>query len=90
MKSIAEEMRKELVARGFGPNLESPSGRITMPDDYPTVADLVDMLVVLVARREKLFRPSPSIPYDLGKTDYEETVLAIECVKAVLGRLVIP
>jgi hypothetical protein len=75
--SIRDELKKELMARGFTANLKSPHGGIVLSDSYSSAADLVELLVTKVARREKLFRPSGVVPPDIAKG-------------AVLSRLTLP
>ncbi len=88
--SIRDELRKELIARGFSTNLQSPHGGIVLSDSYSTAAEVVDLLVIMVARREKLFRPTGVVPPDVAKRDYDDTVLAVDAIRAVLSRLTLP
>jgi hypothetical protein len=88
--SIQEELRRELVARGFSATLESPLGTMGLTDSYSTPADLADLLEVMVARREKLFRSVDVVGPDVAKKSYDDVVLVIEAVKVVLARLVLP
>jgi len=88
--SIRDELRKELRERGFSTSLESPHGGLVLSDTYKCAADLADLLDVMVARREKIFRSVDVVGQDTAKRNYDDTVLVIEAAKAVLGRLVLP
>jgi hypothetical protein len=84
---IRDEFRKELLDRGFTAALEAPHGTIGLTDSYFTSADLADLLEVMVARREKIFRSVDVVGANTARQSYEDVVLVIEATKAVIGRL---
>lgn len=87
--SIADEVKQELIARGFSADLESPNGTmgLSVADLCSTSEDLAELLVILVARREKIFRSVAVVGAELARKSYDDVVLVIEAVKAVIGRL---
>jgi len=85
--SIQSELRKELVARGFSPSLASPNDTMVLDDAYATAADLAGLLELMVARREKIFRSVDVVGAGAAKRSYDDVVLCIDAIKAVIARL---
>ncbi|WP_437662959.1 hypothetical protein [Sorangium sp. So ce1182] len=85
--SIREELWNELRSRGFSHDGESPNGTMGLTDSYSTGADLAELLELMVARREKIFRSVDVVGQDAAREGYDDVVLVIEAVKAVIGRL---
>ncbi len=87
MTDIQKELRKELIAQGFSDELEAPHGSMGMVEDYATAEQLAELLDTLVARREKIFRSVPVVGETAARNSYDDVVLAINAVKALIGRL---
>ncbi len=85
-KTIRDELRRELVNRGFSESLEAPNGTMGLTD-CATSAELADLLEVMVARREKIFGSVGVVGRDAAKKSYDDVVLVIEAAKAVVGKL---
>jgi hypothetical protein len=85
--SIREQLWNELRLRGFSQDGESPHGTIGLTDSYSTGAELADLLELMVARREKIFRSVDAVGQTAARDSYDDVVLVIEAVKAVIGRL---
>ena len=86
---IREELKRELTARGFnGP--VSPNGTMTLDDDYLAAVGVGELLELLVARRETIFRSGDIVGMDTAKMAYEDVGTAVEALKIVVERLVLP
>ncbi|WP_437805217.1 hypothetical protein [Sorangium sp. So ce1078] len=85
--SIREELWNEFRLRGFSHDGESPHGTIGLTDSYSTGAELAELLELMVARREKIFRSVDAVGQAAARESYDDVVLVIEAVKAVIGRL---
>ena len=87
---IAGELRRELVARGFSEQLESPHRTMVLADIYETAKDLADLLDVMVARREKIFASVAVVGEVAAKNSYDDVLLVVDAVKAVIGCMTLP
>jgi len=86
--SIRQDLRRELIARGFSATLASPNGTMVLCDDaWSTAADLANLLDQMVSRREKVFWSVSAVGQDTAKKSYDDVVLAIDAIKTVIGRL---
>ncbi|WP_437301959.1 hypothetical protein [Sorangium sp. So ce388] len=85
--SIREHLWNELRLRGFSHDGESPHGTMGLTDSYSTGADLAELLELMVARREKIFGSVDVVGQDAARKSYDDVVLVIESIKAVIGRL---
>lgn len=83
---IGEELRDELIARGFTDDLESPNGTmaLTVPCSTSELAELLDSMVT---RREKVFRSVDVVGAEAAHRSYDDVLLAIDAIKAVIARL---
>jgi len=88
--TIRDELTRELVARGFSADLQSPHGTMGLVNDYATAIDLAELLDVMVVRREKIFWSASEVGHDIAKRNYEDVLVVIDAVKAVIGRLLGP
>lgn len=90
-EQIRHELRRELLARGFrgDSEMQAPGGTMGLTDSYMNGAELAELLDVLVARREKIFRSVDVVGEDAARRSYEDVVVAIEAVKAVIGKLAV-
>jgi hypothetical protein len=84
--SVRDEFVKQLRARGFSDQLESADRTIVLADSYSTAAELADLLEVMVSRREKIFRSVAVVGEEVARRNYENTVLIIDAIKAVIGQ----
>jgi hypothetical protein len=85
--ALRDELRQELVSRGYTSAGESPDGTMALEDAYLDKVELGDLLEAMVARREKVFRSQGVVGPDAAKRSYDDVVLAIDAIKAVIGRL---
>jgi hypothetical protein len=85
--SIRDELKKELIARGFSPSLDSPNDTMGLSESYLNTVEIAALLDIMVARREKIYRSVDVVGPDAAKKSYDDVVLVIEAVKAVIGRL---
>jgi hypothetical protein len=84
--SISDELKGELLARGFTASLEAPNKTMQLVA-YSTATELVDLLDMMVARREKIFRSVNVVGPEAAKKSYDDVVLVIEAIRAVIGRM---
>lgn len=89
-KLIRRALNAELQKRGFTTDLEAPNGTIGLTESYSTTTDLADLLDLMVTRREKIFRSVEVVGPDAAKKSYNDVLLVIEAVKAVIARLSLP
>ena len=85
-----EELRKELVARGFSAGGVSPNDTIVLDDALLAEIAIASLLETMVARREKVFRSGDVVGMEAAKKGFDDAVLAIEATKAVIGKLSLP
>lgn len=95
--SIRDELKKELLARGFTiappsatdptEGFASPNDTMTLCDAYATALDLAELLDQMVSRREKVFRSVDVLGADIAKKCYDDVVIVIAAIKAVIARL---
>jgi hypothetical protein len=85
--SISDELKKELLARGFSTSLEAPNGTMGLTSAYTTAAELADLMDLMVSRREKIFRSVDVVGHDAARKSYDDVVIVIEAIKAVMGKL---
>ena len=85
--SIPDLPRKELLSRGFSATLTSPNDTMVLDELCSTSAELADLLEVMVARREKVFRSIDVVGAGLAKRSYDDVVLVVDDIKAVIGQL---
>lgn len=95
--SIRDELKKELLARGFTiappsptdptEGFVSPKDTMVLGDAYATALDLAELLDQMVSRREKLFRSADVVGPDIAKQGYDDVVFVIDAIKAVIARL---
>ncbi|HMR08972.1 MAG TPA: hypothetical protein PKA88_24495 [Polyangiaceae bacterium] len=84
--TIFDELKLELMKRGFSESLESPEGTIGLTG-CSTSEELAELLEVMVARREKIFRSVEVVGQESAKKSYDDVVLVIDAAKTVIGRL---
>ena len=81
---IRNDLRTQLISRGFSRDGQAPNGTMSLDDAYLDGTDIGELLDQLVARREKVFRSSSVVGEDVAKRTYDDVVSAIEAIKAVL------
>ncbi len=88
-EDIRHELRSELLAKGFKghDDMEAPGGTMSLTNSYADAAELAELLDLLVARREKVFRSVDVVGEEVARKSYEDVVAAIEAVKVVIGKL---
>lgn len=85
---LVEALKKELASRGFKGS-EAPNGTMTLGDEYLIAIGIGELMIQLVARREKIFRSVDVVGMDVAKNSYDDAVGAVEAVKAVIEELVL-
>ena len=85
-----EELRKELISRGFSTEGVSPNNTMVIDDAFLGEIEIAALFETMVARREKVFRSGDAVGMDVAKKSYDDAVLAIEAIKAVVGKLSLP
>ena len=86
--SIREELLSELFARGFTTRGASPRDTMILDETYLGDVDIAELLELMVARREKIFRSQDVVGADAAKASYDDVLLVIEAIKAVIGRYI--
>jgi hypothetical protein len=89
-RQLREELRKELSSRGFRGDGTSPNDTIVLGDAFLDDVELASLFDTLVSRREKLFRSGDVVGMDAAKKGYDDVVLAIDAVKALISRIAPP
>lgn len=84
---IAHAIARELVSRGYTTDGTAPNGTMSLDEPYMRSVSLGDLLDQLVARREKIFRSVEVVGQDAASKSYDDVVVAIDVVKAVVSRL---
>jgi hypothetical protein len=84
--SIRDDLKRELLLRGFDGGLASPQGTMVLDDIFLGEVEIADLLDTMVARREKVFRSVEVVGAEAAKRSYDDVVLTIEAIKAVIGR----
>lgn len=85
--AIRDELKKELQARGYSPDGRSPNDTMIIDElslDDMAIADLLD---TMVCRREKAFRSSEVVGPACAKQTYDDAVVTIDAVKAVVAKM---
>jgi hypothetical protein len=85
---VRDEVLRELRARGFNEHGTSPNDTMVLDEIYVGDVDIADLLEIMVARREKIFRSQDVVGPAAAKAGYDDVVLVIEAIKAVIGRCV--
>lgn len=89
---IRDELKRELIERGFTESrtegLESPHRSLVLDaSSYTTSSDLAELLEVMVSKREKAFRADNVLGPEAARDVYDDVVIVIDAVKAVIARL---
>lgn len=87
---IFDALKAELLARGFRRDGAAPSNTMTLDDEYLLAVELGDLFDTMVARREKIFRSGEVVGADAAKNGFDDVVLVIDAIKAVIGKLALP
>jgi hypothetical protein len=87
---LCTQIIAELTSRGFDASGWSPHKTLVLNAEFLMSTEIVDLLDVLVTRREKVFRSAPVVGQESAKQNYDDAVLAIQAVKCVLNTLVPP
>jgi len=90
MVAIATEIMRELVSRGYAADGTAPNGTMDLDEGYMRSIELGALLDLLVSRREKIFRSVDVVGQDTAKKGYDDVVVAIDAVAAVISRLTPP
>ena len=83
---LCEQLRGELVARGYSPNGEAPNRTMSLDYDYLASTDPIDLMDQLISRREKIFKSGNVVGLESAKLSYEDVIIAIDALKAVISR----
>jgi hypothetical protein len=81
-----EQLERELVARGYSSNGDAPNGTMNLDRDYLNRVELVELMDQLISRREKIFKSGDVVGLANAKLGYEDVVIAIDALKAVISR----
>jgi hypothetical protein len=87
---VVSALKRELASRGFTPDGYAPSRSVWVIDEHLASVEIADLLDTMVARREKIFRSQGVIGADIAKSNYQDTDLLVEAIKAVIRRLSLP
>jgi hypothetical protein len=85
-KRALDELMRELTSRGFRVDGTSPNGTMTLDNEYLLSVDLADLFETVVARREKVFGSAGVVGADAAKQSFDDVVLAIGAIKAVIRK----
>ena len=80
-------LRDELTARGFTPRGESPNHSMTLDDAFLDGVDIVDLLDMMVVRRERIFWSPSVVGEEVAKRNYEDVVQIVDAIKTVIKKL---
>jgi hypothetical protein len=87
--NIRAQLKQELALRGYIGRM-APHGTMWLDDAYLAEASIGDLMDQLIARREKVFGSVAAVGERAAKESYEDVVAAIDALKAVLERMVLP
>ena len=82
--AIRHVFREELISRGFTPTGVSPNDTMTLTDEYLEEIDFAELFESMVARREKVFHSAETVGQDASRKSYEDVVLVIHALAAVM------
>jgi hypothetical protein len=83
-KPLWNQLRKELMKRGFSEKGASPNNSVVLDDAYLDGLAISELLDLMVQRREKHARADGG--GDSGKENYDDAMKAIEAIKVVIER----
>jgi hypothetical protein len=86
-QAIREELWRELLARGFAVNGASPNNTMTINEAFLDAIEVAALFDTMVARRENVSRSGGVVGLDVAKKSYDDVVLVIDAMKAVIGRM---
>jgi hypothetical protein len=89
-KNIREELWRELLARGFAVNGASPNDTMIIDEAFLDAIEIAAIFETMVARREKVFHSGGVVGLDIAKKSYDDVVLVVDAIKAVIGRMLLP
>jgi hypothetical protein len=85
--ALRDCLQTELASRGFSSQGEAPNHTMALGDAYLDDTELCELLEVMVARREKVIRSQSVVGADAAKQSYDDVVLVIDAIKAVMKKL---
>ena len=85
--SIINELKRELSSRGFSADGYSPHRTVGFDDTFLATIEIADLLDTMVSRRQKIFRSQAVVGEDAARKSWEDVILIIDALKAVIGRL---
>ncbi len=86
-RKILDELKKELLSRGFSAEGGSPHDTVVLPFAHMGDVEIGDLLETMVARREKIFQSQAVVGVDAARKSYEDVVKIIDAIKTVIRRL---
>ena len=86
-RELCTELKRELHARGFTEALMAPHESVFFSDEYLSDIEIADLVEIMVSKRDKAFFSIAAIGRAAAEMVYDDTVLVIEAVKAVIGRM---
>lgn len=78
-------LRASLCRHGFTPEGDSPNGTFKLDDSYLSQNGIANLLVILVARREKVFASTLTVGREVSAAAYSDVVAAINAVVSVIS-----
>lgn len=77
----------ELRRRGYNDELFSPHNGMCFAGSYLDEVSVEELFDLLVRRREKIDRSVAVVGKEIAKENYDDVVLAIDALKAVIGAM---
>jgi hypothetical protein len=87
---VRDELRRELLSRGFAAGGTSPNNTMVIDDAFLDGIEITSLFETMVARREKVFRSGDVVGLDVATKTYDDVVLAIDAIKVVIAKLLLP
>lgn len=83
---VRDQLKDELRQRGFRDGLVSPHEGFVFSDETFADVEIYDFLDAMVVRREKAFWSVAAVGRESATQTYDDLVLIIDAIKAVLRR----
>lgn len=88
--ALVAELKRELAARGYTPDGTAPNGSMWLDDAFLAAVDVGELFDVVIRRRERLFRSTEVVGPELARQHYDDVVVAVDALKAIVSRLTLP
>lgn len=87
---ILDDLKAELMARGFSPGGTAPNDTMSVDDGYLADIELADLFDTMITRREKVARSIEVVGVDAARASFDDVVAVVDAIKAVMAKLVLP